>query len=111
MNTTNPTPPDAVLLQNCTLHSYNSLSQVVYNSSIPAGYSPVGPCRLILSPDGVLSIIDLGGDGLVVWSNAQESNKTTSSCSPYSLAVLTSGTVVEKDCQNKTVRCGCLFRF
>jgi hypothetical protein len=94
-----------VLLQNCTLQSYNSLSQVVYSSTTPSGSPPVGPCRLVLSPDGVLSITDLGNEGATVWSNEQQTNKTNASCSPYSLTVQTNGVIVQRDCANKTVRC------
>jgi hypothetical protein len=104
-NTTNPTPPDAVLLQNCTLQSYNSFNQVVYTSNAPSDPPPAGPCRLILSSDGVLYISDLGRDSAIVWSNEDETNMSTSSCSPYSLTVLSSGVLVQRDCANITVRC------
>jgi hypothetical protein len=56
-----------------------------------------------MSPNGTLYILDLGADGKVVWSNEFQTNRTTATCSPYSLSVLASGVLVERDCANKTV--------
>jgi hypothetical protein len=102
-NTTSPKPPDAVLLENCTLSSYDSTGKVVYSTSVPANTEPVGPCQLIMDKNGTLYIRDLGGDGTVVWSNELLTNRTAATCSPYSLSVLTNGVIVERDCQNRTV--------
>jgi hypothetical protein len=64
-------------------------------------------CRLVLAPNGTLYISDLGNGNATVWSNELLANRTTltgaASCTPYSLAVLSTGTLVEKDCANRTV--------
>jgi hypothetical protein len=64
-------------------------------------------CRLVLAANGTLFISDLGNGNATVWSNELLANKTTltgeASCTPYSLAVLSTGTLVEKDCANRTV--------
>ena len=57
--------------------------------------------------NGTIHISDMGNSGAVVWSNDAGTNRTAATCSPYSLSVLASGFLIEKDCQNKTVR-GCL---
>jgi hypothetical protein len=59
--------------------------------------------RLIMAPNGTLYISDLGNDGTVVWSNELLTNRSATTCSPYSLSVLTSGVLIERDCQNRTV--------
>jgi hypothetical protein len=102
-NTTSPKPPDAVLLENCSLATYDGTGKVVYSTSVPASIEPVGPCQLIMDKNGTLYIRDLGTDGQVVWSNELQTNRTAATCSPYSLAVLPNGVLVEKDCANKTV--------
>ena len=102
-NTTSPKAPDAVLLQNCTLSSYDSTGKVVFSTQLLAGSDPVGPCQLIMDKNGTLYIRDLGSDGAVLWSNEVQTNRTSGTCSPYSLAVLTNGVLVERDCANKTV--------
>ncbi len=105
-NVSNVAVPDAVLQKNCSLMSYNSTGKVVYATPVPSP-APVGPCRLVMSPNGTLLIRDLGNGNATVWSNELLANRTTltgePSCSPYNLAVLTTGTLVEKDCQNRTV--------
>jgi hypothetical protein len=102
-NTSNPKPPDAVLLENCTLSSYDSTGKAVFSTPLPAGSDPVGPCQLIMDKNGTLYIRDLGNDGAVLWSNEVQTNRTAATCSPYSLAVLTNGMLVERDCANRTV--------
>ena len=92
-----------MLLENCTLSSYDSSGKVVFATSAPQGYDAVGPCRLIMDKNGTLYISDLGNNGMVVWSNEPLTNRTSATCSPYSLAVLTNGVVIERDCQNRTV--------
>jgi hypothetical protein len=102
-NTSSPQPPDAVLLENCTLSSYDSTGKAVFSTPLPAGSDPVGPCQLIMDKNGTLYIRDLGNDGAVLWSNEVQTNRTAATCSPYSLAVLTNGMLVERDCANRTV--------
>ena len=105
-NVSNPAVPDAVLQKNCSLMSYDTSGKLMY--ATPLGEpTPVGPCRLVMSPNGTLVIRDLGSGNATVWSNELLANRTTitgePSCEPYSLAVLTTGALVEKDCQNRTV--------
>jgi hypothetical protein len=61
----------------------------------------------VLAPNGTLYISDLGNGNATVWSNELLANRTTlngeASCTPYSLAVLSTGTLVERDCANRTV--------
>ena len=56
-----------------------------------------------MAPNGTLYISDLGNNGAVVWSNELLTNRTAATCSPYSLSVLTSGVLIERDCANRTV--------
>jgi hypothetical protein len=56
-----------------------------------------------MAPNGTLYISDLGNGGAVVWSNELLTNRTNNTCSPYSLSVLASGVLVERDCANRTV--------
>jgi hypothetical protein len=106
-NVSNVAAPDAVLQKNCSLMSYATGGQLVYATPIPTGPAPVGPCRLMLAPNGTLYITDLGNGNATVWSNELLANRTTltgnASCTPYSLAVLSTGTLVERDCANRTV--------
>ena len=105
-NASNVAAPDAVLQKNCSLMSYDSTGKLVYASPLPSPAS-VGPCRLMLAPNGTLYITDLGNGNATVWSNELLANRTTltggTSCTPYSLAVLSTGTLVERDCANRTV--------
>ena len=101
--TSSPTAPDAVLLENCTLSSYDSTGKVVFSTSLPQFSEAAGPCQLIMDRNGTLYIRDIGNDGAVVWSNEVQTNRTAATCSPYSLSVLANGVLVERDCANKTV--------
>jgi hypothetical protein len=105
-NASNVSVPDAMLQKNCSLMSYDRTGKVVYATRIPSP-APVGPCRLMLAPNGTLYITDLGNGNATVWSNELLANRTSltgnASCTPYSLAVLTTGTLVERDCANRTV--------
>ena len=102
-NATSPKAPDAVLLENCTLSSYDSTGKVVFSTSLPQLSEAAGPCQMIMDRNGTLYIRDLGNDGAVVWSNEVQTNRTAATCSPYSLAVLANGVLIERDCLNKTV--------
>jgi hypothetical protein len=92
-----------VLLENCTLSSYDSTGKVVFSTSLPQFSEAAGPCQLIMDRNGTLYIRDIGNDGAVVWSNEVQTNRTAATCSPYSLSVLANGVLVERDCANKTV--------
>ena len=83
----------AKLNDDCTLTVTDSTGKVTYSTNITS----TGPCRLIISPNGTVSILD-EGTNRTVWSN-----NATASCTPISLVMEANGVLTEKDCNNNTV--------
>ena len=91
--------PKAVLNDNCSLTVTGPTGSVLWRTNTTS----TGPCDLVMSPNGTMSIIDVGHGNTTLWSNANDFINTTATCAPYSVTMLTSGKLVETDCNNQTV--------
>jgi hypothetical protein len=94
----NPLHPSTVINDNCTLTLYDPTGKVAWSTN----NTGVGPCRLVISDNGTLSVLDLGNNSAVIWTNEIEANRT-GSCSPYSLSVTPTGVLVETDCNGMII--------
>ena len=83
--------PSTVINDNCTLTVYDPTGKVTWYTNTTG----VGPCKLVISDNGTVSIVDVGGGNKTIWTNGNEVNKT-GSCSPYSLTTTSAGSLVEK---------------
>ena len=98
----NPTGPSSIVLPapynntsatlngNCTLTVADSTGKVTYSTNTTSA----GPCQLVMSPNGTMSIIDMSTN-TTVWSN-----NATSNCTPITLVLYPVGVLQEQDCNS-----------
>ena len=96
----NPTGPSSIVLPapynntsatlngNCTLTVTDSTGKVTYSTNTTSA----GPCQLVMSPNGTMSIIDMSTN-TTVWSN-----NATSNCTPITLVLYPVGVLQEQSC-------------
>ena len=91
--------PKMVLNDDCTLSVLGPNGTVLWHTNTTS----LGPCTLVVSPNGTMSVVDLGKGNTTLWSNANDFINTTAMCGPFTVEMLSSGKLVEKDCKNQTV--------